>query len=73
MRRDERKRTGARGVSNDRQETNMPPQPSKTSNNEPTEGWRLVGRKSPSALKSQKFCTVCGSLPTRYQQNELSH
>jgi hypothetical protein len=60
MRRDERKRTGARGVSNYRQETTMPRQPSKTSNDDPTEGWQLVERDSPSALKSHHYCTVCG-------------
>jgi hypothetical protein len=46
MRRDERKSTGARGVSNYRQETNMTRQPSKTNNDEPTEGWRAEDRRN---------------------------
>jgi hypothetical protein len=37
-------------------------QPSNTSNNDPPEGWRLVERKSPSALKDHQYCTVCGGV-----------
>ncbi|NBT26805.1 MAG: hypothetical protein EBT09_09690 [Actinobacteria bacterium] len=60
MRRDERKGTGARGVSNYRQETNMKRRPSKTVDMSWHEGWRLASRDSFPLMTGNRHCTVCG-------------
>ena len=62
MRRDERKRTGARGVSNYHQETNIKRQPSETVDMSWHEGWRLVERDSLPLLTGNRHCTVCGGV-----------
>ena len=72
MRRDERKTTGARGVSNYQQETNVKRRPSETVDTSWHEGWRLVQRDSLPLLTGNRHCTVCGGaadLLWRYLDN----